>query len=94
VTLLSTKNPPGNIQKGNLAMFRWDATGALGTTGVPVLLLAGELDIVTKPEASTAIAQQARSATLEIVPEVNHMGLMERSDVYNAAMIRFFAQVF
>jgi pimeloyl-ACP methyl ester carboxylesterase len=94
VTLLSTKNPPGNIQKGNLAMFRWDATGALASTTVPVLLLAGEIDIVTKPEASKSIAQQARGASLEVVPGVNHMGLMERADVYNAAMIRFFSQVF
>ena len=93
VSLLSTKNPPGNIQKGNLAMFRWDATGALGQSSVPVLLLAGELDIVTKPEASTDIKQQARGASLEVIEGVNHMGLMERADVYNAAMIRFFAQV-
>ncbi|WP_108398159.1 alpha/beta fold hydrolase [Devosia submarina] len=94
VTLLSTKNPPGNIQKGNLAMFRWDATGALASASVPVLLLAGELDIVTKPFASVDISGQARTSSLETIEGVNHMGLMERSDVYNAAMIRFFQSVF
>lgn len=94
VTLLSTKNPPGNIQKGNLAMFRWDATGALASVSVPVLLLAGELDIVTKPAASIDISRQARNTSLETIEGVNHMGLMERADVYNAAMIRFFQSVF
>jgi pimeloyl-ACP methyl ester carboxylesterase len=90
VTLLSTKNPPGNIQKGNLAMFRWDATGALGSVTVPVLLLAGDLDIVTKPSASATLSQQGRTTSLQTIEGVNHMGLMERADVYNAAMIRFF----
>ena len=94
VTLLATKNPPGNIQKGNLAMFRWDATGALAPITVPVLLLAGDLDIVTKPHASATIAEQARNGSLQTIDGVNHMGLMERADNYNAAMIRFFQSAF
>jgi pimeloyl-ACP methyl ester carboxylesterase len=93
VTLLSTKNPPGNIQKGNLAMFRWDATGALGSVDVPVLLLAGDSDIVTKPEASTAIAGQARNGKLETIAGVNHMGFVERADAYNPAMGNFLERV-
>lgn len=94
VTLLSTKNPPGNIQKGNLAMFRWDATGALGSITAPVLLLAGDLDIVTKPSASATLASQGKTASLRTIDGVNHMGLMERADVYNAAMSQFFETAF
>jgi pimeloyl-ACP methyl ester carboxylesterase len=94
VTLLSTKNPPGNIQKGNLAMFRWDATGALKSVTVPVLLLAGDLDIVTKPSASATLESQGATARLTTIEGVNHMGLMERSDFYNAAMVRFFEATF
>lgn len=92
VTLLATKNPPGNIQKGNLAMFRWDATGALGRTGVPTLLVAGSLDIVTKPEASREIARQAPNATVQVIEGVNHMGMLERADEYNAAVAAFARQ--
>jgi pimeloyl-ACP methyl ester carboxylesterase len=93
VTLLSTKNPPGNIQRGNLAMFDWDATGALGNTAVPVLVLAGEKDIVTKLEASTVIASEAR-ARLEVIEGVNHMGLMEQSGVYNSSIGAFLKSAF
>lgn len=93
VTLLSTKNPPGNIQRGNLAMFRWDATDALQNTGVPVLVLAGELDIVTKPEASTTIAGEAR-APLQVIEGVNHMGMLEQSGVYNGAIASFLDEAF
>jgi pimeloyl-ACP methyl ester carboxylesterase len=89
VTLLSTKNPPGNIAKGNLAMFRWDATGALANSNVPVLLLAGEVDIVTKPVASRDIAAQTPAATVEEIEGVNHMGMLERADDYNAAVSAF-----
>jgi pimeloyl-ACP methyl ester carboxylesterase len=94
VTLLSTKNPPGNIQRGNLAMFDWDATGALAKLEVPVLVLAGNGDIVTKSEASTDIAAQSHNAQLEKIDGVNHMGLMERSDLYNASIRDFLRAVF
>jgi len=94
VSLLATKNPPGNVNKGNLAMFRWDATGALSKSLVPVLILAGEVDIVTKPIASHAIAQQAALATEEVVEGVNHMGMLERADHYNERIGAFADQVF
>lgn len=94
VTLLSTKNPPGNIDRGNLAMFRWDATGALSRSDVPALVLGGEVDIVTKPSASHAIAQQAAKATVEVVEGVNHMGMLERADHYNSRIAVFAEQVF
>jgi pimeloyl-ACP methyl ester carboxylesterase len=58
-----------------------------------VLVLAGELDIVTKPEASTTIASQAR-ARLENIEGVNHMGMLEQSSVYNSAIAGFLGQVF
>jgi pimeloyl-ACP methyl ester carboxylesterase len=93
VTLLATKNRPRNIEKGNLAMFRWDATGALARLGVPTLLLVGELDIVTKPEASSAIAAQSQTAALQVIEGVNHMGMLERADQYNARIAAFAAQM-
>lgn len=89
VTLLATKNPPGNINKGNLAMFRWDATGALARTGVPVLVLAGEVDIVTKPEASHEIARQAPASAISVIEGVNHMGFLEKAEPYHEAISVF-----
>jgi pimeloyl-ACP methyl ester carboxylesterase len=89
VTLLATRNPPGNVSRGNLAMFRWDATGALAKAGVPVLLLAGDVDIVTKPEASDDIARQAAVAAVQRIEGANHMGMLERADDYNAAVAAF-----
>jgi pimeloyl-ACP methyl ester carboxylesterase len=87
--LLSTRNSQGVIAKGNLAMFRWDASGATATLPVPVLVLAGDMDILTKPEASRTIASVTPAAELQIVEGVNHCGFLERADIYNAAIENF-----
>ena len=91
--LLSTRNPPGVQAKGNLAMFRWDATGALRDVGCPVLVLGGDMDIITKVEASRTIAAETRRAGLQVVRGVNHMGFLERPDLYNRAILEFVASL-
>lgn len=92
-TLLATRNAPGNINRGNLAMFRWDATGALAGLSPPVLLLAGSFDIVTKPGASQAIASTASGAACVVIEGVNHMGFLEQSTAYNGAIADFAASL-
>jgi pimeloyl-ACP methyl ester carboxylesterase len=88
-TLLATKNPPGAQARGCLAMFRWDAADALSALTTPVLVIGGELDIVTKPKASQAIADSAARSELTIVDDVNHMGFLERFETYNEQIARF-----
>lgn len=89
VTLLTTRNPPGNQAAGTLAMFDWDATGALAQVPVPVLVIGGDMDIVTIAEASKTIAASSAWSELRIVDEVNHLGFLERPDVYNTAIAEF-----
>lgn len=88
-TLLSTRNSPGNIHRGNLAMFRWDATKAMTGIASPLLVLAGDLDIVTKPEAGQVIAADHASGICTVIEGVNHMGFLERHAIYNAAIATF-----
>lgn len=89
VTLLSTRNPPGNIMRGNLAMFRWDATGAVAKVPTPLLVVGGEVDIVTKPEAGATIAQTAPNGRYLPIGGVNHMGFHELSPTYDAEIASF-----
>ena len=68
-----TLNPPAVSAHGDLAMFRWDSEMALARTGVPVLVVGGERDIVTKPEASRAIAaarQPLSRIRVKFAPEI------------------------
>ena len=88
-TLLATRNAPGNINRGNLAMFRWDATNAMANVTSPLLVLAGDMDIVTKPEAGRAIANDHPRGIFTPIEGVNHMGFLERPAVYNAAIATF-----
>ena len=88
-TLLSTRNPPGVVARGNLAMFHWDASGALRGSPVPALVVGGDKDIVTKLEANRAIAEESDLARLNVVQDVNHMGPMERADLYNRMIADF-----
>ena len=90
VTLLGTRNPQGVLARGNLGMFRWDATGAMSSYPGPVLVIGGAMDLATKLEASRVIASDARNARLIEVDGVNHNGFLENAPVYNGA-IRDFA---
>jgi pimeloyl-ACP methyl ester carboxylesterase len=87
--LLATRAPPAVEAKGDLAMFRWDATGALAHLRKPVLVIGGDLDIVTKLEASRSIAAEIGGAELRVMEDVNHMGPMEGADLYNDAIAAF-----
>lgn len=89
VTLLGTRNAPGTLARGNQGMFRWDATGATDTVWCPVLVIGGEKDIVTKPQASRDIASMTPSARLMLVDGVNHNGFLEKHEVYNTALAEF-----
>jgi len=94
ITLLTTRNSPARQADGNLAMFRWQARAAFAGLKVPVLILAGHRDLVTMPHASKDIVADTPEATLRIIDDANHMGFLERAEVYNDAMIAFADQVF
>jgi pimeloyl-ACP methyl ester carboxylesterase len=83
VARLATLAPPDVEAKGSLAMVRWDGAGAFGRAGLPTLVIAGDGDVVTLPTASQVIAEQAPRARLEIIPDANHMGPLERDEIYN-----------
>jgi pimeloyl-ACP methyl ester carboxylesterase len=88
-TLLLTLSPPAVSARGDLAMFRWDSATALASANVPVLIIGGSVDIITKPEASRTIAAAVPHAQLRIVEGANHMGVVECADEYNMAIAMF-----
>lgn len=92
--LLATRNPPGVQAKGNLAMFRWDASSVLARLRVPVLILGGEADIITRPQASRDMAAAIPGAELQLAPGANHMGFLEQSEAYDAAIATFATAAF
>jgi pimeloyl-ACP methyl ester carboxylesterase len=91
---LSAKGSPAVQAKGNLAMFRWQATEVLPTIGVPVLILSGDRDIVTLPSASATITRAVPKGRLVAIEGAGHMGFLECSAAYDAAIAEFAEQQF
>jgi pimeloyl-ACP methyl ester carboxylesterase len=89
ITRLTTQAPPAVEAAGNLAMLRWDATGALARFRRPVLVIAGDADIVTKLEANREIARTAPFGRLQVVHGANHLGPMEAAAAYNRMIADF-----
>lgn len=87
--LLGTRNSPASIARGNLAMFRWDATGASAGLNDPLLILAGDGDILTKPEASETIAATAVAPVLHVLPHSNHMSFLDHGPEYHRLIARY-----
>lgn len=87
--LLMTRNSPAVLAHGDLAMLRWDASDALPRISVPTLVVGGDIDIVTKLEASEEMARRIDRAVLKVVAGANHMGPVDRHDDYHQAIIAF-----
>lgn len=47
------------------------------------------MDIVTKPEAGQQIATDRHGSVHQVIEGVNHMGFLERPDIYNRAISEF-----
>ncbi len=89
---LACKGSPGVQAKGNLAMFHWRVTETLPTIDIPVLVLAGDDDIVTLPDASETIARALPQMRMKRFEGAGHMGFMERSEAYDEAIAAFASQ--
>jgi pimeloyl-ACP methyl ester carboxylesterase len=83
------ESTPSVVARGTLAMFHWDATPVLPTVNVPVLLIVGQQDTTTLPEASEFMQKAMPSASLEVVNPSAHYGLLEQNKRYDAALERF-----
>jgi pimeloyl-ACP methyl ester carboxylesterase len=73
-----------------LGMMRYDATKTLAAISVPTLVVAGDRDSTTKPEASERIRTSVPGARLITLTPAKHLGLIEHHERY-AQAVRGFA---
>ncbi|MEZ0092119.1 alpha/beta fold hydrolase [Streptacidiphilus sp. EB129] len=59
---------------------------------IPVLVMAGDRDLLTPPAHSEAIAAELPDAELVIVPETGHLVMLERPALVDAALARLLEQ--
>jgi pimeloyl-ACP methyl ester carboxylesterase len=80
---------PGVIGRGMLAMFRYDATTALGVVPVPALVVSGDRDELCTPQASDVIGRSVPRAQLLSLSPARHCGLFEHNGRFDDAVRTF-----
>jgi 3-oxoadipate enol-lactonase len=68
---------------------RTDTTESLSRISVPTLILVGEYDITTPPEASRAMHARIPGSDLHIVPLAAHMSPLENPEFVNIRLLEF-----
>lgn len=68
---------------------RPDSRPSLASVTVPALVLVGEEDTVTPPDAAREIASGIRGARLVTIPGAGHLANLEVPDVFNASLLDF-----
>ncbi|MGB7793074.1 MAG: alpha/beta hydrolase [Terrimicrobiaceae bacterium] len=80
---------PAVLARGMLGMMCYDATKTLAAISVPTLVVAGDRDSTTKPEASERICASVPGARLITLTPAKHLGLIEHHARY-AEVVREF----
>jgi pimeloyl-ACP methyl ester carboxylesterase len=78
-------------QRGMAA--RPDSTDVLASVAVPALVVTGEEDTVTGPQAGRDLAAAIPDARFLLVERAGHLANLERPDVVNEALLDFLAPI-
>ncbi len=82
---------PDVLARGMLGMIAYDATGVLPGINVPTLVVVGDKDTTTLPEAGQFIAANVPRADLATLSPARHMGLFEHHDRFDRLVSDFAA---
>ena len=80
---------PDVLARGMLGMLAYDATGVLSGIGVPTLVVVGDGDTTTLPEAGGFIARSVPDGRLVSLSPAKHMGLIEHHDRFDRLVAGF-----
>jgi pimeloyl-ACP methyl ester carboxylesterase len=83
------KDKPSVIAKGLRAVLRWDETTTPAAVSVPVRVITGDADRLTKPEAGMEISRLASNADFVKIIPAGHNGILEEGKQYSDAIAEF-----
>jgi pimeloyl-ACP methyl ester carboxylesterase len=89
---LAAKAWPGVVARGNLAMVHFNEDATLGRIDVPVLVIGGKHDRMTRPEASGHIESRL-SHGVPYTLDTGHLGFWERHEELAEVVAEFAARV-
>lgn len=72
---------------------RTDTTASLPNIKVPTLILVGEHDGITPPDASRAMQAKIGGSELHVIPDAGHMSNLENPEEFNKHLLSFLKRV-
>ncbi|HSJ04505.1 MAG: alpha/beta fold hydrolase [Verrucomicrobium sp.] len=84
-----TKASPAVIARGMLGMMRYDALEVLPKITIPALIVSGDRDTTTLPEASKTMNDLIPNAQLVTLSPAKHLGLIEHHRIYSTEVAEF-----
>lgn len=72
---------------------RPDSTDGLAAIGVPTLIIVGEKDAITPPDAARKMHEHIGGSRLVVIPEVGHLSNLESPQEFNDALADFLKEV-
>lgn len=87
-TRFNVKDNPSVVAKGLLSVLRWDETDTPAGISVPTLVITGDADRITLPEAGMGMSKLIPQAELVRVAPAGHNGLLEEGQQYSDAIAR------
>ena len=70
-----------------------DLVSRLGSISCPTLILVGEHDPSSPPEAARLLRDAIAGARMHVIPDASHMSPLERPDAVNAHLVPFLADL-
>lgn len=90
VRTMITQNSSAGIAGTLIALAtRTDTTDFLASIAVPSLILVGQQDTLTPPEAARALHSRIASSELHVIPGAAHLSNMENPGSFNASLLAF-----
>ena len=87
--LMAQNGPAGFIGALEAMKGRPDSSDELSGIGVPTLVIVGEHDGVTPPEAARKIHEHVGGSRLVVIPEAGHLSNLEAPEAFNGALGEF-----
>jgi 3-oxoadipate enol-lactonase len=87
------KQPPENTQRTLDAFVDHDTSDRLAQIVAPTLVLAGGIDMTSRPDLCRAVAELIPGARFEVMEEESHQPFQEVPDDWNARVDAFWREV-
>jgi pimeloyl-ACP methyl ester carboxylesterase len=84
--MAASNGPEVYVRHQEAIIARPDSRPVLATVGVPTVVIVGDADQITPPDAAMEMHAGIRGSRLVVVPRAGHLALLEQPAIVNAAL--------